>query len=96
MKDTWTYLMVTNNVQSADLHMDRLYDLKGSDRAASDKEKGKDAPILKDADFHGREEKLRIGPEARAAFIEVVRRDAEVCRICLRLFCACCYREKMK
>eukprot|EP00037_Helgoeca_nana_P016928 m.159655 g.159655 ORF g.159655 m.159655 type:complete len:351 (+) comp23755_c0_seq1:137-1189(+) len=77
MKDTWTYLMVTNNVQSADLHMDRLYDLKGSDRAASDKEKGKDAPILKDADFHGREEKLRIGPEARAAFIEVVRRDAE-------------------
>eukprot|EP00038_Savillea_parva_P013988 m.9774 g.9774 ORF g.9774 m.9774 type:complete len:354 (+) comp2675_c0_seq1:311-1372(+) len=77
MKDASTYLMVSNNVQSADLHMDRLYDLKGSDREASDKEKGKDAPVLKDADWHGHEEKLRIGPEARKKFIDVVRRDAE-------------------
>lgn len=38
-KDNGTYLMVTNNVQSSALHMHRLYDLKGSDREASDKEK---------------------------------------------------------
>lgn len=38
-KDHGTYLMVTNNVQSSALHMHRLYDLKGSEREASDKEK---------------------------------------------------------
>jgi len=78
VKDATTYLMVTNNVQSADLHMDRLYDLKGSCREASDKEKHKDTPVLKDTDFHGHHEKLRIGPDARKAFVEVVHRDAEV------------------
>lgn len=66
--------------------MDRLYDLKGSDRGASDKEKDKDAPVLKDSDFHGHHEKLRIGPEARAALIEVVRRDAEVWHFPARVF----------
>ena len=78
IKDTSTYVIVTNNVQSANLHMHRLYDLKGSDREASDKEKGKEAPVLKDTDFHGHGERLRIGDEARAGFIAVVKRDAQV------------------
>lgn len=77
IKDTSSYLIVTNNVQSADLHMHRLYDLKGSDREASDKEKGKEAPVLKDADFHAHGERLRIGGEVRPGFIEMIKRDAQ-------------------
>jgi hypothetical protein len=38
----------------------------------------KEAPILKDSDFHGHHEKLRIGKEERAKCIDIVKRDAAV------------------
>lgn len=77
IKDSNTYLIVTHNVQSTSLPMHRLYDLKGSDREASDKDKDRDAPVLKDADFHSRSERLRIGAKARPEFVEMITRDAQ-------------------
>jgi len=82
IKDTDTYLMVTNNVLSCTVAMDRLYDLKGSDREASEKEKEKEAPILKDTDFRARGERLHLGAAARSSFTETVARDVDFLAKC--------------
>ncbi|XP_014773204.1 phosphatidylinositol 5-phosphate 4-kinase type-2 beta [Octopus bimaculoides] len=53
VNDVETYLVVLRNVFSPRLTIHKKYDLKGStvDRQASDKEKAKDLPTLKDNDF---------------------------------------------
>ncbi|GIX72146.1 phosphatidylinositol 5-phosphate 4-kinase type-2 beta [Caerostris extrusa] len=61
------------------LGMYRLtYDLKGStvDRDASDKEKEKDIPVLKDNDFVKDGCKLFVGPEAKERLLEMLTADS--------------------
>eukprot|EP00041_Stephanoeca_diplocostata_P033559 m.1113028 g.1113028 ORF g.1113028 m.1113028 type:complete len:365 (+) comp24363_c0_seq1:309-1403(+) len=77
--DTTTFLIVTRNVHGSAQGMQRVYDLKGSqyNREASDREKEKDVPTLKDMDFIERREKLRLGADAKIAFLEILKRDVE-------------------
>lgn len=58
----------------------RKYDLKGStvDREASDKEKEKDLPTLKDNDFVKDGTKVVIGDEAKERLMETLTADVEV------------------
>ena len=58
----------------------RKYDLKGStvDREASDKEKEKDLPTLKDNDFVKDGTKVVIGDEAKDRLMETLTADVEV------------------
>lgn len=60
--------------------MNRKYDLKGStvDREASDKEKEKDLPTLKDNDFVKDGTKVVIGDEAKERLMETLTADVEV------------------
>ena len=57
----------------------RKYDLKGStvDREASDKEKEKDLPTLKDNDFVKDGTKVVIGDEAKERLMETLTADVE-------------------
>lgn len=54
--------------------------MKGStvDREASNKEKGKDLPTLKDNDFIRDGGKIYIGDEAKAKLMETLTADVEV------------------
>ncbi|KAK2510481.1 hypothetical protein Q9233_017706 [Columba guinea] len=74
-----TYLLVMRNTFSHRLPVHRKYDLKGSlvSREASDKEKGKDLPTLKDMDFLNKNEKVYVGEEAQREFMEKLKRDVE-------------------
>ena len=67
----------------------RKYDLKGStvDREASDKEKEKELPTLKDNDFVKDGTKVVIGDEAKERLMETLTADVEVFRNLLYLFC---------
>lgn len=58
----------------------RKYDLKGStvDREASDKEKGKDLPTLKDNDFLKHGGRIYIGEEAKEKLMETLSADIGV------------------
>jgi len=58
----------------------RKYDLKGStvDRVASDKEKGKDLPTLKDNDFLKDGGRIYIGEEAKEKLMETLNADIGV------------------
>ncbi len=58
----------------------RKYDLKGStvDREASDKEKGKDLPTLKDNDFLKDGGRIYIGDEAKEKLMETLSADIGV------------------
>lgn len=58
----------------------RKFDLKGStvDREASDKEKEKDLPTLKDNDFVKEGMKILIGDEAKDKLLEVLNADVGV------------------
>ena len=58
----------------------RKYDLKGStvDREASDKEKEKELPTLKDNDFVKDGTKVVIGDDARERLMETLTADVEV------------------
>ncbi|XP_050190744.1 phosphatidylinositol 5-phosphate 4-kinase type-2 gamma [Myiozetetes cayanensis] len=73
------YLLVMRNLFSHRLPLHRKYDLKGSlvDREASDKEKGKELPTLKDVDFLNNNEKVFVGPEQQRHFMDKLRRDVE-------------------
>ncbi|CAG7836636.1 unnamed protein product, partial [Allacma fusca] len=73
------YMVVTRNVFSNHLKIHRKYDLKGStvDREASDKEKGKDLPTLKDNDFLRDGGRIYIGEEAKAKLMETLTADSE-------------------
>jgi len=49
------------------------------DREASNKEKGKDLPTLKDNDFIRDGGKIHIGDEAKEKLMETLTADVEVC-----------------
>ncbi|NXO02922.1 PI42C kinase, partial [Rhinopomastus cyanomelas] len=74
-----TYLLVMRNMFSHRLPVHRKYDLKGSlvSREASDKEKGKELPTLKDMDFLNKNEKVYVGEEDQRDFMEKLKRDVE-------------------
>ena len=61
------------------LQVHRKYDLKGStvDREASDKEKAKKDPTLKDMDFLNDGAKIKIGDDAREKLLETLTADVE-------------------
>lgn len=74
-----SYLLAMRNTFSHRLAVHRKYDLKGSlvSREASDKEKGKELPTLKDVDFLNKNEKVYVGEAARRDFMEKLKRDVE-------------------
>ncbi|XP_077048743.1 phosphatidylinositol 5-phosphate 4-kinase type-2 gamma isoform X2 [Agelaius phoeniceus] len=74
-----TYLLVMRNLFSHRLPVHRKYDLKGSlvDREASDKEKGKELPTLKDVDFLNKNEKVFVEEEQQREFMDKLKRDVE-------------------
>ena len=61
------------------MQVHRKYDLKGStvDREASDKERAKKDPTLKDLDFLNDGAKIKIGDEARGKLLETLTADVE-------------------
>eukprot|EP00062_Callorhinchus_milii_P022971 gi/632981320/ref/XP_007907527.1/ PREDICTED: phosphatidylinositol 5-phosphate 4-kinase type-2 gamma [Callorhinchus milii] len=74
-----TYMLVMRNVFGHRLTVHTKYDLKGSlvSREASDKEKGKELPTLKDVDLLHRCQKLYIDDEQKRLFLEKLKRDVE-------------------
>lgn len=73
------YLFVTRNVFSNRLPLHTKYDLKGStvERDASDKEKEKDLPTLKDNDFAKDGTKIVIGIQAKDLLMETLTADVD-------------------
>lgn len=71
------YLVAMRNVFSNHLTIHRKFDLKGStvDREASEKEKEKDLPTLKDNDFVKEGLKIHIGDYAKEKLLEVLTAD---------------------
>uniref|UniRef100_V9KBD6 Phosphatidylinositol 5-phosphate 4-kinase type-2 alpha n=1 Tax=Callorhinchus milii TaxID=7868 RepID=V9KBD6_CALMI len=74
-----TYMIVTRNVFGHRLSVYRKYDLKGSTvaREASDKEKAKELPTLKDNDFINNGQKIYIDENNKKMFQEKLRKDVE-------------------
>lgn len=74
-----SYMVVIRNVFSAHLKVHKKYDLKGSrvDREASDKEREKTCPTLKDNDFLADGVKISIGEEGKEALMETLGADVE-------------------
>ncbi|XP_025237003.1 phosphatidylinositol 5-phosphate 4-kinase type-2 gamma-like isoform X2 [Theropithecus gelada] len=74
-----SYMLVMRNMFSHRLPVHRKYDLKGSlvSREASDKEKVKELPTLKDMDFLNKNQKVYIGEEEKKIFLEKLKRDVE-------------------
>uniref|UniRef100_A0A452H9C4 Phosphatidylinositol 5-phosphate 4-kinase type-2 gamma n=1 Tax=Gopherus agassizii TaxID=38772 RepID=A0A452H9C4_9SAUR len=74
-----TYVLVMRNVFSHRLAVHRKYDLKGSlvSREASDKEKGKELPTLKDMDFLHMNQKVYVDEAQKGDFMEKLKRDVE-------------------
>ncbi|XP_053155871.1 phosphatidylinositol 5-phosphate 4-kinase type-2 gamma isoform X1 [Hemicordylus capensis] len=74
-----SYVVIMRNMFSHRLTVHRKYDLKGSlvSREASDKEKGKELPTLKDIDFLNVNQKVYISEEAKKDFMEKLKRDVE-------------------
>nr|CAD7570393.1 unnamed protein product [Timema californicum] len=73
------YMVAMRNVFSNHLRTHRKFDLKGStvDREASDKEREKDLPTLKDNDFVKEGMKIYIGDDAKEKLIETLTADVE-------------------
>ncbi|XP_030747042.1 phosphatidylinositol 5-phosphate 4-kinase type-2 alpha-like [Sitophilus oryzae] len=73
------YIVVMRNVFSNHLGIHRKFDLKGStvDREASEKEREKDLPTLKDNDFVNEQMKVYIGEEARSKLMETLTADVD-------------------
>ncbi|EGD71992.1 hypothetical protein PTSG_00008 [Salpingoeca rosetta] len=73
-----TYMVVMNSIRPVGIPTHRLYDLKGSkvDRKASDKERAKDLPCLKDIDFEEAQERLYLGGDTET-FKETLKRDVQ-------------------
>jgi hypothetical protein len=82
------------------IHRCRKFDLKGStvDREASDKEKEKDLPTLKDNDFVKEGMKIYIGDDAKEKLLETLTADVEVCCVSFSLICesVLCYSFRCK
>jgi len=74
-----TYLVVMRNVFSNHLRVHKKYDLKGStvDREASEKEREKNLPTLKDNDFLADKVKIYIGDEAKEKLMETLAADVD-------------------
>lgn len=74
-----SYMLVMRNMFSHRLTVHRKYDLKGSlvSREASDKEKIKELPTLKDMDFLNKSQKLYVDEEQKKTFMEKLKRDVE-------------------
>ncbi|XP_061066901.1 phosphatidylinositol 5-phosphate 4-kinase type-2 gamma-like [Eubalaena glacialis] len=74
-----SYMLVMRNMFSHRLPVHRKYDLKGSlvSREASDKEKVKELPTLKDMDFLNKNQKVYIAEEEKKVFLEKLKRDVE-------------------
>ncbi|XP_061550490.1 phosphatidylinositol 5-phosphate 4-kinase type-2 gamma isoform X3 [Phycodurus eques] len=74
-----TYLIVMRNMFSHRIVVHRKYDLKGSlvDREASDKERGKELPTLKDMDFRNNMQKVYVTEEQKEKLMEKLNRDVE-------------------
>ncbi|XP_072263457.1 phosphatidylinositol 5-phosphate 4-kinase type-2 gamma [Pyxicephalus adspersus] len=74
-----SYMLVMRNMFSHRLTVHKKYDLKGSlvSREASDKEKIKELPTLKDMDFLNMSQKLYVDEEQKKAFMEKLKRDVE-------------------
>ncbi|CAF0722875.1 unnamed protein product, partial [Didymodactylos carnosus] len=74
--DKENYILVTKNVISSRLRIHAKYDVKGStvDRSASDKEKSKGSPTLKDNDFINDKRIIEIGDQKRT-FMDKLKRD---------------------
>jgi len=77
--NTETYLVVMRNVFSSHIKVHKKYDLKGStvDREASEKEKEKSLPTMKDNDFLADNIKINIGEEAKEKLLETLAADVE-------------------
>ncbi|XP_073519403.1 phosphatidylinositol 5-phosphate 4-kinase type-2 gamma [Phyllobates terribilis] len=73
-----SYMLVMRNMFSHRLTVHRKYDLKGSlvSREASDKEKIKELPTLKDMDFLNKSQKVYVDEEQKV-FMEKLKRDVE-------------------
>jgi len=74
-----SYMVVIRNVFSTHLKVHKKYDLKGSrvDREASDKEREKSVPTLKDNDFLADGVKISIGDEGKEGLMETLSADVE-------------------
>ncbi|KAL4002680.1 Phosphatidylinositol 5-phosphate 4-kinase type-2 alpha [Acanthocheilonema viteae] len=74
-----TYLIVMRNILGRKYAVHRKYDLKGStvQRQATDKEKTKELPTLKDNDFLEDKYKLILPADAREKLLSMLRDDAE-------------------
>merc|ERR1719394_623532 len=73
------YMCVMRNVFSGHLKVHKKYDLKGStvEREASEKEKQKKEPTLKDNDFVKDGVKITIGEEAKSKLMETLSADVQ-------------------
>lgn len=84
VEGTETYMVVMRNIFSNHLTVHRKYDLKGStvDREASDKEREKELPTLKDNDFVRDGVKIFIGEDAKEKLLETLNVDVEfLCKL---------------
>ncbi|KAM9320531.1 phosphatidylinositol 5-phosphate 4-kinase type-2 gamma isoform 4-T4 [Gastrophryne carolinensis] len=74
-----SYMLVMRNMFSHRLTVHRKYDLKGSlvSREASDKEKIKELPTLKDMDFLNINQKVYVDDEQKKIFVDKLKRDVE-------------------
>lgn len=71
--------LIMGSVFYTDKYIHECYDLKGSThgRAATEKEKRQEVPVLKDLDFLDKKVKIQIHPIKAKTFIEQLRKDAE-------------------
>uniref|UniRef100_UPI00358F8214 phosphatidylinositol 5-phosphate 4-kinase type-2 beta isoform X2 n=1 Tax=Myxine glutinosa TaxID=7769 RepID=UPI00358F8214 len=74
-----TYMLMMCNVFNPQLRLHRKYDLKGSTvaREASEKEKAKELPTLKDKDFINEKQKLCVGEENKKMVLGKLKKDVE-------------------
>ncbi|XP_063283625.1 phosphatidylinositol 5-phosphate 4-kinase type-2 gamma [Pelobates fuscus] len=74
-----SYMLVMRNMFSHRLTVHKKYDLKGSlvSREASDKEKVKELPTLKDMDFLNMSQKVYVDEEQKKVFMDKLKRDVE-------------------
>ncbi len=69
--------IVMNNVFDSKLYVGERYDLKGSTigRSASEREKQRDAPILKDNDFLSKKRKILVSQEMKDKIMTQLKKD---------------------